>query len=370
MKAIIYTANIRAGGAIGGAAELLDALPLYVDSEWMTWADDWEVHISNEVAAEMKNLQALRQSVSVHIGTDRPSLLRPFRRAKVSDGVRLVLRGPDYSPRRTRVEILGFTDRSALVQSFARTARDRTVGRIRNSYKRFLVRRFDSYLTQTDHMAELLRAVSPGKSVAVIPNSPGEEFLRAARTGPSRILESRSTATMFYPARAYPHKNHRLIERVVDVLRTEYDIALHVRCTVTSEELEEIGVPPSEAIVPIGEISRAECFAEYLASDGVLFPTLNETSSATPLEAMALGVPVVSSNLDIIKDISGPAPIYFDPTDPHSAAEAVANLLRYPERFADQLAAGVTFVTTLPSHAEKTRLHLELMRNGAIRQRS
>lgn len=60
MRAIIYASNIRTGGAIGGAANLLDTLPDFYNTAHMRWAREWYVYISDEIASEMSRLDDLR----------------------------------------------------------------------------------------------------------------------------------------------------------------------------------------------------------------------------------------------------------------------------------------------------------------------
>ncbi|MGH3704630.1 MAG: glycosyltransferase [Agromyces sp.] len=215
-------------------------------------------------------------------------------------------------------------------------------------------------------MAERLRTLSRGKPVTVIPNSPGDLFLQALGSGgrPAGQRGSGDQVTLFYPARGYPHKNHALIEPVARELWNRWGLRLIVRSTVTEADLVAIGVRPNDSIEPIGSISRERCLDEYLRSDGVFFPTLNETSSVTPLEGMALGLPVFSSNISVVSEISGDAPIYFDPRSPADAAAKVGAYFTEPGSRSERIAAGIEFVGGLPTRREKAELHLAMMRRS------
>ncbi len=335
----------------------------------MCWAREWYVYLSDEIASEMSRLDDLRDlGVSVVQRTDAANLRTLQRRSNAWADVRLVLRGPDYVGRMAKREILGFADRSILTPvSRHQPATRRFRASARNALKRALLRRYDAYLTQTTNMSEELSARFPGKPVWVFPNSPADIF--RAQDVMSRIERTpalgngRRIIRLFYPARGYPHKNHQLIPRVVEVLRSTYNLELEVVCTLRSDELISLGLHNAPGIVPVGALSRAECYVQYRNSDGVFFPSLNETSSVTPLEGMALGLPVFASDLNFITEISGNAPYYFDPKNPGAAAAVISEYFANPYADLGRLKAGFEFVRGLPSRLETTRGHLDAMKS-------
>lgn len=368
MKAIIYASNIRTGGAIGGAANLLDTIPDFYDTPHMNWAREWYVYVSDQIANEMGRLDNLRDlGVRVVQRTDAADLQTIQRRGKPWADVRLILRGPDYAGRMARREILGFADRSILTPvPQHQPLPSRVKATVRNAVKRILLPQYDAFLTQTPNMAEELSTRIPGKRVWVFPNAPADIFRvqnfmpRLERT--PVLVNGRRMIRLFYPARGYPHKNHQIIPQVVEVLRSTYDIELEVVCTLRSDELVSLGLQNAPGIVSVGALSRAECYDQYCNSDGVFFPSLNETSSVTPLEGMGLGLPVFASDLKFISEISGDAPYYFEPTDPAAAAAVISEYFEHPFADPGRLKAGVEFVRGLPSRLETTRGHLEAMK--------
>lgn len=369
MKAVVYASNIRTGGAIGGAANFLDSLPDFYSTLHMNWAREWFVYISDEIAAEMSRLDELRDlGVTIVQRTDSANFQTLRRRGEVWADVRLVLRGPDYVGRMASKEILGFADRSILTPvARHQPILKRLKASGRNAIKRTLLRRYDAFLTQTDSMARELSARVPGKRVWVFPNAPADIFLSHDQVAEPRavvpaLANRRPIVRLFYPARGYPHKNHQIIPKAAEILRTRYYLELQVVCTLRPDELKSLGLENALGVVAVGALSRRECYDQYRVSDGVFFPSLNETSSVTPLEGMALGLPVFSSNLDFITDISGKAPYYFDPTDPADAAAVIARYFSNPLAESSRLNAGVAFVRELPTRLETARGHLDAMR--------
>lgn len=63
---------------------------------------------------------------------------------------------------------------------------------------------------------------------------------------------------------------------------------------------------------------------------GFLFPSLAEGFGLPPIEAAALGVPVLCGDLAIWRETLGEGPVYLDPTDVYQWTQAVGSLLAGP----------------------------------------
>lgn len=144
---------------------------------------------------------------------------------------------------------------------------------------------------------------------------------------------------LLYPARGWPHKNHRRLIEAVALLREE-DPTL--RLVLTGGALESLGAVPAwvdvRGLVPVEELRSL-----YRRARALVFPSLYEGFGLPPLEAMAAGCPVVSSRAASLPEICGDAAELFDPNDPADIARAVvAAAARAPElqrRGFDRLAA-------------------------------
>jgi glycosyltransferase involved in cell wall biosynthesis len=99
----------------------------------------------------------------------------------------------------------------------------------------------------------------------------------------------------------------------------------------------ELGIE-RDLITP-GFVPDDELLALYSRATLFLFPSLYEGFGLPPLEAMAAGVPVVSSNTSCMPEILGDAALLFDPTDPAEGAKHVLTLLRSRE-LAERLREG------------------------------
>ncbi|MER3446541.1 MAG: hypothetical protein C4291_06700 [Candidatus Dadabacteria bacterium] len=77
----------------------------------------------------------------------------------------------------------------------------------------------------------------------------------------------------------------------------------------------------------LGQLSPEDLVLLYNVSDILLYPSLYEGFGWPPLEAMACGTPVVSSDRGSLKEVVGDAAIIVNPEDPEAIAEGVERVL-------------------------------------------
>lgn len=85
-----------------------------------------------------------------------------------------------------------------------------------------------------------------------------------------------------------------------------------------------------ELIIPVGYVSDAELPALYNRADVLLFPSFTEGFGWPALEAMACGLPVVTSHAPAIGEVVGEAALRAPATDPGALAAHLARLLADP----------------------------------------
>jgi glycosyltransferase involved in cell wall biosynthesis len=78
----------------------------------------------------------------------------------------------------------------------------------------------------------------------------------------------------------------------------------------------------------------------YENAAAFVYPSLYEGFGIPPLEAMALGCPVVCSNTSSIPEVVGDAGEYFDPADVDSIRTSLENVLQSNERRAELIQKG------------------------------
>jgi glycosyltransferase involved in cell wall biosynthesis len=175
----------------------------------------------------------------------------------------------------------------------------------------------------------------PEEKVAVVPWAPptlaDEAPDEAALISASRRLEL-PPRFLFYPALAWPHKNHLALFRAVARLRDEEGLKVSLVCTggessYAAELLDQrsaLGL--DEQVRWLGFVSPADLRALFELCDGVVVPTLFEAASGPVWEAFVAGVPVACSNVTSLPAQVGDAAIVFDVHDETALVDAVRTL--------------------------------------------
>ncbi len=125
---------------------------------------------------------------------------------------------------------------------------------------------------------------------------------------------------LLYVGNAYPHKNlERLLQAFKIVKNQRHDLSLvlvgkidyfYQRLQELSQELGLVG-----KIIFAGQVSDQDLKWLYQNSLAYIFPSLLEGFGLPGLEAMAQGLPVISSDRGPLPEIYGSAAVYFNPED-------------------------------------------------------
>jgi glycosyltransferase involved in cell wall biosynthesis len=128
---------------------------------------------------------------------------------------------------------------------------------------------------------------------------------------------------LLYPAKGWPHKNHRtLFEGFTALRRRQPDLEL-VLTGATPDELP--AVPPGVQVR--GQVSRAELVQLYGRAAALVFPSRYEGFGLPVVEAMSSGCPVAVASAGSLPEVVGDAGVLFDPDDPADLVRGVEETL-------------------------------------------
>ncbi len=130
---------------------------------------------------------------------------------------------------------------------------------------------------------------------------------------------------LLYVGNAYPHKNLERLLRVFDKIRSKQP-ALQVilvgeedyfyeRLKLTAQKMSLWQNKSNSPVVFSGYVTDADLEVLFKKSLAYVFPSLYEGFGLPPLEAMAKGCAVVSSDRSSLPEILGEAALYFNPED-------------------------------------------------------
>lgn len=324
-RMLLDFSNLRVGGGVQVASATLQDLTNSEIQHRYHWLADATILLSSKIRQHLLFDPACLPG-RVRVVDTYPNPLALLRRPTRDFDVRFTLFGPTYTGRLARREILGFAEVTMLYDPAEYDMGDQPLSvrsRVGRFVKRRLVTRADRYVTETSAIAGRLAAkyAIPRDAIVVVPNRPHPLMKPTAK--PMRVGKiSVDELHLLYPTRAYPHKNLAVIGPIARRYQQKTGRRLIVHTTLRPDEWAAQSEADRRWMHNHGEVSPATLAALYLHVDAVLFPSLLEASSATPLEANVIGVPLIASNRDFVTS-SATAQVLFEPTDPDSVLAAI-----------------------------------------------
>lgn len=95
------------------------------------------------------------------------------------------------------------------------------------------------------------------------------------------------------------------------------------------DDLDLSGLPPHQ-VVTTGHLPWDTLRAVVAGSRGLLFPSLDEGFGLPPLEALACGVPVLASDIPVLREVLGSQAAFVDPLDVPAIAHGITELAHSP----------------------------------------
>jgi glycosyltransferase involved in cell wall biosynthesis len=139
---------------------------------------------------------------------------------------------------------------------------------------------------------------------------------------------------LFYPAQFWAHKNHYNLLRALALLDPGYGLVLvgsdkgqagHVAGLAA-----ELGV--ADRVQTLGFVEIDDLVALYRGAHALVYPSFLGPENLPPLEAFALGCPVVAGDIPGAREQMGDAALLAPPSDPEAIAAAVRRLADEGER--------------------------------------
>jgi len=209
----------------------------------------------------------------------------------------------------------------------------------------------DAVVCNSDALRDEVLAVSPGLAVDVIPNG-----IDTSRFFPAPQRPRERPLTVLYAGRLIPLKQVNLLVRA---LATPALSAAGVRLRVVGDGVEapalralasELGV--AARVHFVGEVPYADIPGEYRRADLYAQLSVVEGMSNTIVEAMASGLPIITSPAGNARDLVRDNGCVLDAPAVESVAEAITRYVQQPALLAEQ---------GLRSRAAAERLGFEAM---------
>lgn len=149
-------------------------------------------------------------------------------------------------------------------------------------------------------------------------------------------LESHQNSAPYflYVGNFKPHKNLKTLVEAFKKVAHSVPHSLRIVgkkegfITEDKETLAFITPEIESRIIFLSEIKNEDLVREYRGAFALIHPSLYEGFGLPPLEAMACGVPVISSNAASLPEVCGQAAWYFNPKSPDELAGLMLRLIR------------------------------------------
>ena len=184
---------------------------------------------------------------------------------------------------------------------------------------------------------DILRFVdAPPEKIDVIYNAYDERFgVEPREEEVVRVRERYQLHDEFvlYAGNVKPHKNlERLIQAFDLVRRRGLD---HLKLVLIGDEISKYAAlrravhqhQLHKYVRFLGYLPEATLAVMYRLAGVFVFPSLYEGFGLPPLEAMASGTPVVTSNVSSLPEVAGDAAVLVDPYEPEAIADGIYRVL-------------------------------------------
>lgn len=153
------------------------------------------------------------------------------------------------------------------------------------------------------------------------------EIVRLAQESKRPLV---SEPYILYVGNAYPHKN-------LDMLLSTWQGKLVL---ATPDDYFSKRLKVGKNVLMVRGASASQFANLYAFAQALVFPSRMEGFGLPGIEAMAVGIPVVCSDIAVFREIYGEACLMFDPRDPVDIAAKLREVLRNEDLRRDLIAKG------------------------------
>jgi glycosyltransferase involved in cell wall biosynthesis len=365
-KCLINCANLHVGGGIQVAASIIQEFT-EIDAK----RTEVSITISDEVQNAIGDDALFDKSAFIKV---IPYNVRGF---NIWDGfmrnvthmheVVFTVFGPIYRWRPPFKNVVGFAQAWIIYPNNEVYQLLPIFSRFRTRFKFWIQAQFfkraDVIVVELDHVKDgLVRelGVDPTR-IHVIKNCVSSIYMDDTHWAEVDIPVSGGELRLGFIGRNYLHKNTAMFPQIVASLREKHMIAAKFYVTFTEAEWLDVSLEFKKSCINVGPLSPAQCPKFYQSMDAVVFPSLLECFSATPLEAMAMEKPLFVSDRPFNRDICSEFANYFDPKSPDDAAAIIARTFGRNTQINMRLRAARDHAFSFSSPQERARQYLELL---------
>lgn len=164
------------------------------------------------------------------------------------------------------------------------------------------------------------------------PNYVFEDNIKGKKIDVFSTFNIKNKKYLFYPAQFWPHKNHvaliKALKELNEIENINFDLVFTGTDKGNQKYIKELchQLKIDKIVHFLGFVSINELKALYKSAFALIFPSFFGPDNLPPLEAMALGCPVVCSNSQGMEEELDDAALFFDPKNHKEITNQVVKL--------------------------------------------
>lgn len=225
----------------------------------------------------------------------------------------------------------------------------------------FFKKEAKDFVVQTDDVNSRLRLWFKTENVYTVSNTCHAYYLNPPQF-PPKLPERFDGEFRFLTFSTYrPHKNFILFKKVIDSLPESLLKRVRFVITIPQTDFESFFEEKyRNNMINIGPVKVNEGPSLYQECDAAFIPTLLECFSATYPEAMAMKLPIMSSDLSFARSICKNAAEYFDPYDAVDVVDKMERFIASEERRNQLIEYGTVRLKDYGTGADRAHAFIEL----------
>ncbi len=323
MKNLIYCANIHSGGALQVASSFIYEV---CKNDLKKGHSIW---ISTEIheALKLRGIKSLDYEFITVMDCGFKSVLSLKHTWELLKFKKVfVVFGPLYSFLYPKKTVVGFAQPwivypyNEVYKSYSLL--NKLSIRLKYKIQKYFYLKSNEFIVELPHVKEqltLLHGVC-GSQIHVVNNCLSDVFFDESKWKSIHLPVEPGNFKVGFLGRNYPHKNVKYILSVKDYLFENFGVHIDIYVTFTDAEFHSCSKHFQQNVRNLGPLSANQCPAFYKFIDLLVFPSLLECFSATPIEAMFMKTPLVVSDRVFNKDVCSDFASYINPENPSECA--------------------------------------------------
>ena len=165
-----------------------------------------------------------------------------------------------------------------------------------------------------------------------------------------------------YVGANYKHKNLNILGEVFHKIRIENNIKITLVLTMSNSDYDLLGDLTKQFCQNIGYAKPEDLQYLYKKIDAMIFPSLLECFSISPIEAMYCKIPILCSDRVFIREFCNDVPFYFEPNDINSIKRSILQFQKQRQNLYSRLNKGKKLSELYSCSTKRSLSYLELLK--------